>query len=173
MFFSLLYLSPSFFLFFFFFFNDTATTEIYTLSLHDALPIFGATEDECSQVPGPCYAKDVVLRVDRADGFVGRNFLTKSSTEHGVYLEEVDGYQLNRTRFYWSAEYGNLTFTSDHGVYKNCDSYGAGDAAVYPGAAPETGTGVEDTDFYPDAPRINTVVKKCDLRHSALAYSGS
>src|SRR2546430_15487229 len=27
------------YLFFFFFFNDTATTEIYTLSLHDALPI--------------------------------------------------------------------------------------------------------------------------------------
>src|SRR2546430_10201709 len=27
------------FTFFFFFFNDTATTEIYTLSLHDALPI--------------------------------------------------------------------------------------------------------------------------------------
>src|SRR2546429_5828250 len=30
-------------IFFFFFFNDTATTEIYTLSLHDALPIlYGA-----------------------------------------------------------------------------------------------------------------------------------
>src|SRR5260370_42446072 len=27
---------------FFFFFNDTATTEIYTLSLHDALPIYPA-----------------------------------------------------------------------------------------------------------------------------------
>jgi len=27
------------FVLFFFFFNDTATTEIYTLSLHDALPI--------------------------------------------------------------------------------------------------------------------------------------
>src|SRR5688572_32998558 len=27
----------------FFFFNDTATTEIYTLSLHDALPIYGPT----------------------------------------------------------------------------------------------------------------------------------
>src|SRR5438477_4759479 len=27
-------------LFFIFFFNDTATTEIYTLSLHDALPIY-------------------------------------------------------------------------------------------------------------------------------------
>src|SRR5258706_15895658 len=37
--------SPQYFLsslsfFFFFFFNDTATTEIYTLSLHDALPIW-------------------------------------------------------------------------------------------------------------------------------------
>src|SRR6266478_2661223 len=29
---------------FFFFFNDTATTEIYTLSLHDALPIGGNDE---------------------------------------------------------------------------------------------------------------------------------
>src|SRR2546426_8349867 len=28
--------------FYLFFFNDTATTEIYTLSLHDALPICGA-----------------------------------------------------------------------------------------------------------------------------------
>src|SRR5689334_25395058 len=34
-----LYFSTS--ILFFFFFNDTATTEIYTLSLHDALPIFG------------------------------------------------------------------------------------------------------------------------------------
>jgi hypothetical protein len=132
-----------------------------------------ASEAECSVVPGPCYAKDVVLRVDRADGFVGRNFLTKSSTEHGVYMEEVDGYMLDKTKFYWSAEYGNLTFTSDHGLYKNCDSFGAGDAAVYPGASPETGEGVENTSFYPDAPRINTVVKKCDLHGSALAYSGS
>src|SRR2546429_2767808 len=32
--------SMSSIIFFFFFFNDTATTEIYTLSLHDALPIF-------------------------------------------------------------------------------------------------------------------------------------
>src|SRR5256886_15092898 len=32
--------------FFFFFFNDTATTEIYTLSLHDALPIWRRPGDE-------------------------------------------------------------------------------------------------------------------------------
>src|SRR3712207_7403111 len=34
----------------FFFFNDTATTEIYTLSLHDALPICRAQEDRRGQL---------------------------------------------------------------------------------------------------------------------------
>src|SRR2546430_7426221 len=33
-------------IFFFFFFNDTATTEIYTLSLHDALPIWAGKATE-------------------------------------------------------------------------------------------------------------------------------
>src|SRR2546421_6151997 len=41
-------------MFFFFFFNDTATTEIYTLSLHDALPISSesstASAPDCSPV---------------------------------------------------------------------------------------------------------------------------
>src|SRR5438045_9679534 len=32
--------------FFFFFFNHTPTTEIYTLSLHDALPIFAARDEQ-------------------------------------------------------------------------------------------------------------------------------
>src|SRR3712207_8546660 len=37
--------------FFFFFFNDTATTEIYTLSLHDALPISGLLDRPQPEVP--------------------------------------------------------------------------------------------------------------------------
>src|SRR2546429_9221380 len=32
-----------------FFFNDTATTEIYTLSLHDALPIYSASCSRCER----------------------------------------------------------------------------------------------------------------------------
>src|SRR2546430_17595038 len=36
------------FISFFFFFNDTATTEIYTLSLHDALPIFASFSWICA-----------------------------------------------------------------------------------------------------------------------------
>src|SRR5256885_15360594 len=39
-------------LIFFFFFNDTATTEIYTLSLHDALPIFQRIERAIESIPG-------------------------------------------------------------------------------------------------------------------------
>ena len=39
-------ISVALFFVFFFFFNDTATTEIYTLSLHDALPIW---RDDCGR----------------------------------------------------------------------------------------------------------------------------
>src|SRR2546422_6225322 len=37
------------FWFYFFFFNDTATTEIYTLSLHDALPIWARHRRPCDR----------------------------------------------------------------------------------------------------------------------------
>src|SRR2546429_8594543 len=37
-------------IFIFFFFNDTATTEIYTLSLHDALPIWRGHHDPVRRV---------------------------------------------------------------------------------------------------------------------------
>src|SRR2546430_3632427 len=43
------------FIFYFFFFNDTATTEIYTLSLHDALPIYFFQGYLCSK-PLPAQA---------------------------------------------------------------------------------------------------------------------
>src|SRR5256885_17142259 len=45
----------NFLLFFFFFFNDTATTEIYTLSLHDALPI-------CHELPDLAIDREVKMR---------------------------------------------------------------------------------------------------------------
>src|SRR5258708_27409714 len=51
----------------FFFFNDTATTEIYTLSLHDALPIceeaqLGAVEGSVIVDPAPDLRIDQLLR---------------------------------------------------------------------------------------------------------------
>src|SRR2546428_4146781 len=50
--------------FFFFFFNDTATTEIYTLSLHDALPICAIVVD-LSRAVGGGDAEISVLAGDR------------------------------------------------------------------------------------------------------------
>src|SRR2546422_4132374 len=43
----------------FFFFNDTATTEIYTLSLHDALPISSArpARGSAGRIPAPPWAR--------------------------------------------------------------------------------------------------------------------
>src|SRR2546426_4984647 len=51
--------------FLFFFFNDTATTEIYTLSLHDALPICpdGEVEAACDQHEGHPHGDHAERRV--------------------------------------------------------------------------------------------------------------
>src|SRR3712207_9383864 len=50
----------------FFFFNDTATTEIYTLSLHDALPICHDRRDRVDQL-GEAGGLDAVGMVQQGD----------------------------------------------------------------------------------------------------------
>src|SRR5437868_12437563 len=52
----------TFFFFFllFFFLNDTATTEIYTLSLHDALPISGCSSSSRSSASSPLVAMPTI-----------------------------------------------------------------------------------------------------------------
>src|SRR6266496_5436924 len=53
--------------FFFFFFNDTATTEIYTLSLHDALPIrLPLRAQPCSRSPSQVVHARRVVTVEPA-----------------------------------------------------------------------------------------------------------
>src|SRR5258708_32574587 len=51
--------------FYFFFFNDTATTEIYTLSLHDALPIFEHVRRRTEHIN--CQRILAVFFIDRTD----------------------------------------------------------------------------------------------------------
>src|SRR5258707_10801415 len=50
---------------FFFFFNDTATTEIYTLSLHDALPIFLPQAAMAGERLGAGHGQEVAPALDR------------------------------------------------------------------------------------------------------------
>ena len=76
---------------FIFFFNDTATTEIYTLSLHDALPIlvtaltqFGRLSFAEVAAPALDYAKNgfpVHTGLYAAEGFGIRNLAEKFSRE--------------------------------------------------------------------------------------------
>src|SRR5260370_34244238 len=84
---------------FFFFFNDTATTEIYTLSLHDALPIYmrqadawglggrvtwtGLVEDPFAA--GVYDAADVVCQVSRWEEVFGS--VIARSEEHTSELQ--------------------------------------------------------------------------------------
>src|SRR2546426_12335534 len=48
-----------------FFFNDTATTEIYTLSLHDALPISPAPRDSAARRRARAVSPGIAPRADR------------------------------------------------------------------------------------------------------------
>src|SRR5439155_23885938 len=66
--------------FFFFFFNDTATTEIYTLSLHDALPIF-----TINVTMRDIKSKNVYSRVNSKATTQWR----KTESANGVHLEGV------------------------------------------------------------------------------------
>src|SRR2546426_12665073 len=74
--------------FFFFFFNDTATTEIYTLSLHDALPISYVCRDE---------RRILKLCLISPDGQQGRQLTTGSSVDESPS---------------WSADGRHIAFSS-------------------------------------------------------------
>jgi len=112
--------------------------------------------------------KDVGIRAERADGFYLRNVTLQHAEEHGVYPVEVDGYVIDRVKMAFNHEYGHLSFTSDHGLIKNCNALGSGDAGVYPGAAAQTGEQtVEGNERY------NQEVRNCDLHHNTLGNSGS
>ena len=112
--------------------------------------------------------KDVGIRAERADGFYLRNVTLQHAEEHGVYPIEVDGYVIDRVKMAFNHEYGHLSFTSDHGLIKNCDALGSGDAGVYPGAAAQTGEQTVE-----GKQRYNQEIRKCDLHHNTLGSSGS
>src|SRR5258707_6016119 len=74
----------SFTISFFFFFNDTATTEIYTLSLHDALPISTAPCDTSTCRP---FCGVLPLGVGTPPQSFWQNSAPKRSEEHTSELQ--------------------------------------------------------------------------------------
>src|SRR3712207_8219494 len=78
----------------FFFFNDTATTEIYTLSLHDALPIYR----QPGQAPGAAVLRPVVLHLavlHVEPQHVGPGHLVQHGAEPPVAEEDRKSTRLN------------------------------------------------------------------------------
>src|SRR5438034_10035621 len=68
------------FLLSFFFFNATATTEIYTLSLHDALPIWRHLRDRVDAVRGADPRRHSLARRHRRDGVASERMRSEEHT---------------------------------------------------------------------------------------------
>src|SRR5438309_4671398 len=97
--------------FFFFFFNDTAPTEIYTLSLHDALPV--------PQIKKGVTTRDEVLRlIGRPGGKYAYPLISDPKGQADVYLyAESSGNPFN-VKFYQK----HLVVTYDNrGVVSNVE----------------------------------------------------
>jgi hypothetical protein len=103
-----------------------------------------------------------VIRADRADGIYFRNFAVEHSQFNGVYVMESDGYVIDSMLGRWNDEYAFLTFSVDHGLYTNCEGYGNGDSAVYPGGQAQR-----------YGARPVTEVKGCRMHHNAIGLSGT
>src|SRR3712207_9550175 len=76
-----------------FFFNDTATTEIYTLSLHDALPIYTLVVDEAHHLEDQATAQFTVTLSERqltefADAVAGSDGVALAGVAAGARSEE-------------------------------------------------------------------------------------
>src|SRR5476649_3109528 len=90
---------------FFFFFNDTATTEIYTLSLHDALPIFCGNAIRClakspraKSVRGESRSEEHTSELQSHSDLVCRLLLEKKKNKlipHSIFKKQTSSFKPN------------------------------------------------------------------------------
>ncbi|GGY48135.1 right-handed parallel beta-helix repeat-containing protein [Streptomyces omiyaensis] len=114
------------------------------------------------------YTKLNAIRADRSDGVYFRNFTAQRTTFNSLYVLAADGFVIDDVLTRWNDEYGFLTFASDHGLYKNCESYGNGDSGIYPGSASNINDGLGF-----DVPRYSIEITGCRSHHNMVGYSGT
>lgn len=103
-----------------------------------------------------------VIRADRADGIYFRNFTVQRSSFNALYVIETDGFVIDRVLGRWNNEYAFLTFSSDHGLYVDCEAFGNGDSGIYPGSA---------ADLHGTRPSVE--ITRCRSHHNLLGLSGT
>ncbi|MDV9190551.1 right-handed parallel beta-helix repeat-containing protein [Streptomyces sp. SR27] len=114
------------------------------------------------------YRKLNAVRADGTDGVYFRNFTAQRTTFNSLYVLAADGFVIDDVLTRWNDEYGFLTFASDHGLYKNCESYGNGDSGIYPGSA----SNINNGRGY-DVPRYSIEITGCRSHHNMVGYSGT
>lgn len=103
-----------------------------------------------------------IIRSDRAWGTYIRNLTTENSLFNGVYYIEDSGFAFDQVVSRWNDEYGVLSFTSDRGLYTDCETYGNGDSGIYPGAQAQR-----------YGMRASVEVRRCKTHHNAAGFSGT
>lgn len=153
-----------------------AHNTVAILGDRDGDRVCGTREDEvlCNlQIEGTGISREDVIvdaqwnhlnaiRADRADGFYIKHITAQRTDFNSIYILETDGFVIDDVLTRWNYEYGFLTFAVDHGVYKDCESYGNGDSGIYPGSASEL-----------HGARHSIEITRCDSHHNALGYSGT
>ncbi|WP_370326988.1 cell wall-binding repeat-containing protein [Euzebya sp.] len=129
-----------------------------------ASPLDTVIDGDYSQLNG--------IRGDRADGLYLRNFTVQRFEFNAVYVLETDGFAFEEVLTRWNDEYGFLSFAVDHGLYQNCEGYGNGDSAIYPGSATDLNAeaGLFDDN---EGLRLGTEIRGCRGHHNTLGYSGT
>ncbi|WP_435835032.1 right-handed parallel beta-helix repeat-containing protein [Streptomyces antibioticus] len=114
------------------------------------------------------YRKLNAIRADSSDGIYLRNLTAQRTTFNSVYILATDGFAIDQVLTRWNDEYGFLTFASDHGLYRDCESYGNGDSGIYPGSASD----INDGRGYAVL-RYAIEITGCRSHHNLLGYSGT
>jgi hypothetical protein len=110
------------------------------------------------------------IKADRADGFYLRNITAELFRENAIYVHETDGYVLDRVNARNNDLYGVLTFTSDHGLIKDCEASYNGDSGVYPGGQADVNANSTTTG---PLKRWAVEITGCESHHNALGHSGT
>ncbi len=110
------------------------------------------------------------IKVDRADGFYLKNITAELFRENALYVHETDGYVLDHVNARHNDLYGILSFTSDHGLIKNCEASYNGDSGVYPGGQADVN---KDSKITGPLTRFAVEITGCESHHNALGHSGT